>query len=140
MRHFTLIRHAFQLDGICGLLRDEDGDQIAVTLERSYDNKPKLIDGEFLCQRGPHRLHGMTKDFQTFEIMNVPEHTGMLFHWGNWHTDSEGCVLLGRVCCSSPKGQMVTESVKTFNRFMLSLDGQDTFRLTVSSISPTTLV
>lgn len=143
MRHLTLTRQSFQLDGITGVLRDEEDDQVAVTMERSYGSKPKLPDGEYICVRGPHALRrpdGTLKRFETFEIMGVPGHTGMLFHAGNWHTDSEGCILLGRVCCTSTKGQMVTDSVKTFERFMLSLDGQDTFRLTVLSQPHSTLV
>lgn len=127
----TLQRTGYLLDGITGRLLDEDGDQIAVTLEHSYEGTAKLPLGTYTCVRGPHRLHGMTCDFETFEIMGVPGHTGMLFHWGNWHKDSDGCVLLGRVAMSSPKGYMITSSRDTFARFMLDLDGVDTFKLIV---------
>jgi hypothetical protein len=140
MRLYTLTHTAGHHDGIRGILRDEQGDQLAVTLERSYQDKPKLVDGIYLCQRGPHRLHGMTKDFETFEILGVPKCTGILFHWGNWHTDSEGCVLVGRVCCDSPRGCMITESRKTFARFMLDLEGEETFQLTVITQSTTVIV
>ena len=126
-----LIRTACRPDGILGTLYNDAGEQLAVTLEHSYDGRPKLKEGTYTCQRGPHRLHGMEKDFETFEILGVLGHTGILFHWGNYNEDSEGCVLLGRVSCDSPKGCMVTSSRATFARWMLDLDGVDSFMLIV---------
>lgn len=118
-------------DGILGVLDDDEGHQLAVTLEHSYNGKPKLPAGTYTCQRGPHRLHGMKDSFDTFEVLNVPGHTGILFHWGNYNGDSEGCVLLGRVSCDSPKGCMVTSSRATFARWMMDLEGVQSFTLVV---------
>ena len=126
-----LVRTACRPDGILGTLYNQEGEQLAVTLEHSYNGVPKLKAGTYTCQRSPHRLHGMTQDFETFEIMGVPGHTGILFHWGNYNEDSEGCVLLGRVSCDSPKGCMVTSSRVTFARWMLDLEGVQSFTLVV---------
>lgn len=126
-----LIRHDFRPDGIFGILYDAEGDQIACTLEHSYADRPKLPVGTYVCIRGQHRLHDMTQDFDTFEITGVPGHTNILFHWGNYNRDSEGCVLLGRGVTDSPVGWMVTSSRATFARFMLDLEGIDSFQLTV---------
>lgn len=126
-----LRRTACRPDGILGVLTDAEDQQLAVTLEHSYDGVPKLPAGTYTCQRGPHRLEGMEKDFETFEIMGVPGHTGILFHWGNYNADSAGCVLLGRVSCDSPKGCMVTSSRATFARWMLDLAGIQSFTLVV---------
>ena len=132
MEHKKILqRTGYLLDGITGRLLDSDGDQIAVSLERSYAGVPKLKSGTYTCVRGPHRLHGMVSDFETFEVLGVEGHKGILFHWGNWNKDSEGCILLGRVAMSSPKGQMITSSRDTFARFMLDLDNIDTFTLIV---------
>lgn len=74
----------------------------------------------------------MTKDFQTFEIMDVPGHDNILFHWGNYNKDSEGCVLLGKAEVSQANGQhMITSSKETFDIFMKYLAGVNEFTLTV---------
>lgn len=132
---FTLTHNRFCPEGIFGELMAKDGKFVAYTLEHSYDNKPKLADGTYTCVRGPHRLHGMTQDFITFEIKGVPNFnglpvTGVLFHWGNYDKDSEGCVLIG----SSETPTMITNSRQTWSDFMKSLDGIDSFLLTVKSV------
>jgi len=126
-----LTRTACRPDGILGILSDDDGDQLAVTLEHSYGGVPKLPAGTYTCQRGPHRLKGMTESFQTYEVMGVPGHAGILFHAGNYNADSQGCILLGRVSCESPKGCMVTSSRSTFARWMLGLGDTQSFTLVV---------
>lgn len=63
--------------------------------------------------------------------MDVPNHTGILFHVGNYNDDSNGCILLGRVCVGSEKGTMITASRMTFDRFMLDLEGIEYFPLIV---------
>lgn len=126
-----LTRHDYRHDGIFGILYDAEDDRIAATIEHSYDLAPKLPAGTYTCVRGKHRLHGMTQDFETFEVMGVPGHTGILFHWGNYNHDTEGCILLGRVVTASPIGWMITSSRDTFERFMVDLDGIDSFQLTV---------
>jgi hypothetical protein len=129
-----LTHNRFCSDGIFGELKTGDSQFVAYTLEHSYDNKPKLADGSYTCVRGPHRLHGMTEDFITFEIKGVPDFngksvTGVLFHWGNYDKDSEGCVLLG----SSETPTMITNSRKTWADFMDRFNGKDSFTLMVVS-------
>jgi hypothetical protein len=131
---FALTHNRFCSDGIFGVLNTAEGQLVAYTLEHSYDNKPKLSDGIYTCIRGPHRLHGMTEDFITFEIKGVPDFegksvTGVLFHWGNYNKDSEGCVLLG----SEATPTMITHSRQTWADFMKYLDGIDSFKLKVIS-------
>ena len=63
--------------------------------------------------------------------MDVPNHTGILFHAGNWQDDSNGCVLLGKTCTTSARGTMITDSQMTFHLFMTDLDGIDAFPLLV---------
>jgi hypothetical protein len=134
MRKYILTHTRFCADGIFGELKTEDGQFVCYTLEHSYDNKPKLADGVYLCVRGPHRLHGMTEDFITFEITGVPNFndvpvTGVLFHWGNYDKDSEGCVLMG----AGETPTMITSSRQTWSAFMDSLNGMDKFQLEVIS-------
>lgn len=134
--NFTLTRNQFREDGIFGVLTDGNGKVVAATLEHAYpDDKggfaPKIPVSVYTCVRGPHRLHSMTSDFITFEITDVPGHTNILFHWGNWNKDSDGCVLLGQGVSQSDQGQMINRSRVTWQAFMDSLDGVDEFDLIV---------
>jgi hypothetical protein len=128
-----LTRTSYEQDGIFSELTQEDGTLIAYTLEHSYDNEPKIPNGSFVCVRGQHRLNGMTEDFTTFEITGVEGHSNLLFHWGNYNKDSEGCVLLGEkiVHDSNESNSMITNSRATFAKFMELQEGIDSFLLTV---------
>lgn len=134
----VLKRTSYRSDGIFGELSTSDGKLIAHTLEHAYSDgtggwAPKIPDGQWTCQRGPHRLHGMTNDFITFEIMNVPGHDNLLFHWGNYNKDSEGCVLLGELETSTGGVHMVTNSRSTFAKFMAWQAGLNSFSLSVEA-------
>ncbi len=134
-----LVRTHFRADGIFGELFDEKGVSVAKTLEHAYANldgtfSPKLYTGQFICVRGPHKLHNMTTTFETFEITNVKGHDNILFHWGNFDKDSEGCVLLGNEVVTQDDGtEMVVNSKVTFAKFMKGLDGVKEFMLTVTN-------
>ena len=91
----TLKRTEFRDDGIFGEL--SAGNLNLVTLEHSYDKKPKIPVGTYKCVRGVHHLANMVHPFTTFEVTGVPGHTNILIHPGNWNSDSEGCILVGKV-------------------------------------------
>ena len=133
-KSFVLTRTKFSPEGIFGELKDNSGTFVAYILEHSYDNKPKVADGVYTCVRGSHRLHGMTEDFSTFEVMGVPDFDGksvkgILFHWGNYDRDSEGCLLMG----STETPTMIGNSRDTWGKFMNSLAGVNSFQLKVVS-------
>ncbi len=134
--NLTLTRTEYRSDGIFSELRDDQGDLVAHTLEHAYtDNAgpfiPKITNGIFTCQRGLHRLHGMTDDFETFEITGVEGHKDLLFHWGNYNRDSKGCILVGQAEIDDGKEHMVTASRAKFAAFMELQQGLDSFQLTV---------
>ena len=132
-RIYKLVRKEFRDDGIFSELYNEKGELIAHTLEHSYDKLPKIPNGQWKCVRGPHRLHGMTEDFITFEITGIAGHTDLLFHWGNFNKDSEGCVLLGTAEATGADGaKMVTSSRPCFAKFMAGLEGINEFSVIVS--------
>lgn len=123
--------------GVFGELSDDNG-QICVTLEHAYPFTyagtlrkvwhPKLPPtGVYNCIRGLHRLAGYADPFETFEITNVPGHTGILFHIGNYNDDSDGCILLGKEIIDV----MITDSLQTFTAFMKRMTGINSFQLTV---------
>jgi hypothetical protein len=137
--NLQLRRDAYRADGIFSTVVGENG-PVCVGLEHAYlvDGvwTPKIYPGVFTCQRGLHRLHGMTEDFETFEITGVEDHKNLLFHWGNYNENSEGCVLVGESVVEA-RGhgmahvEMVTNSRLTFAKFMQLQLGVERFLLTV---------
>lgn len=134
--NLLLSRKQRTADGIFGTLENESFS--CVTLEHAYEGAggwiPKIPKGTYTCRRGLHRLHGMTEAFETFEITGVEGHSDLLFHWGNFNKDSEGCVLLGDALAKNgPTGtQMILHSRDTFAKFMRLQDGVEEFQLVVT--------
>lgn len=135
-----LIRQLYRPDGVFSELQDDSGNHVAMALEHAFNVDgswiPKLSPGVYGCHRGPHRLEGMTIPFETFEVMGVPPFrgcpvSGILFHWGNWDRDSDGCILLGRAEQGSQWGEMITASRLLFKSFMSLNADVDQFTLTV---------
>lgn len=130
---FILTHTRFCPDGIFGELTKEDGTFVAYTVEHSYENKPKLVDGEYTCVRGIHHLGPELKEINTFEIKGIPpfqghDVTGILFHPGNnGQSESSGCALMG----SAITNNMVINSRATWQAFMKSLEGINSFQLSV---------
>src|SRR5689334_19296677 len=94
-----LVRKKIGADGVFGeLLNARNDESLFVTLEHAYPSEDgfwaKIPKGEYLCKRGVHQLHS-SQPFTTFEVMDVPNRYGILIHWGNWNSDSNGCILLG---------------------------------------------
>lgn len=127
-------------DGILGELQSDDITSFkCATLEHAYTDEqgswlPKVTEGFYKCVRGLHSLKGSPHPFETFEIVGVSGHKGILFHVGNFNNDSDGCVLLGeRIAIPEHGTLMIGDSKKTFERFMLVQQGRETFNLTVIS-------
>jgi hypothetical protein len=126
-------------NGCFGELIDDTGKLIAYTAEHAYANpdgsySTKTPPGTYTCQRGQHQLESMTQPFTTFQIMNVPDHTNILIHAGNWpQIDSDGCCIIGEAITESFQGPMVTNSRVVFAEFMTLQDGINTFQLIISS-------
>lgn len=117
-------------NGIFSELVDSTGNKY-ITLEHAYlqpdgSYKPKIINGTHKCVRGQHQLHS-GPPFSTFEITGIPGHSNLLFHVGNYNSDSDGCILVGL----QRMQDMVAVSKLAFKRFMDSLDGVNEFSLTV---------
>ncbi len=122
-----LLRTDYKADGIFGKLLDDDGDQLAVTLEHSYDCKPLVPAGTYTCVRYASPHFG----YDVFMLQDVPGHTAIELHRANWQKDLHGCIGLGRDVTESPEGTMITNSAATFYDFMEHMEGVDTFQLTI---------
>ena len=121
----SLRRVSLSADGIFSNFFDEDENIIAVSVERSYNGKPKLPDGHYMCERRMSPHFG----YEVFQIMDVPGCDSIEIHRGNTQWDSIGCVCVG----TEILGITVTESKKSFLKFMDLQKGNDSFALTVSS-------
>lgn len=131
----TLTRKYYLEAGVFGVLSDTTGD-LYVTLEHGYAQddgtiKPKLPSGTYTCQLGSHQLHSMHHTFQTYEVMNVPGHSGILFHMGNYNADSDGCILVGKEMTPAGEPTLITNSIFTLAQLLALQGGVDTFQLTV---------
>lgn len=135
-----LTRTDYLETGIFGFLADEYGANMYCTLEHAYpivpdggsastNYAPKLPNGIYECIRGMHQLQDMIAPFETFEITGVPGHTNILFHSGNFNSDSAGCVLLGMARIGNSE---ITSSKIAFQKFMEEMTGIDSFELEVS--------
>ena len=116
-------------DGAFGCLQDDDtGPWEALTCERTYGDPgvPTIVlpAGSYRCQRGIHSLDGVNK-FETFEVMDVPGHTGILFHWANWETDSRGCIGVGNEMGKLSGRPAILHSMAAFDAFMAKRAGID---------------
>jgi hypothetical protein len=135
--NFKLVRKEYRQDGIFSVMTDIIGNNPFQTLEHAYqqfDNTyaPKIPKGAYTCIRGQHQLHSMTQPFTTFEVTNVPGHTNILLHVGNYNSDSDGCILLGLDVADTANWQkMITSSKEAFTKFMELQQGLDSFLLTV---------
>lgn len=120
--------------GIFGELLN-NGDRVCFTLEHSYlnedgDYEPKIPNGTYLCVKGIHELE-KGSPFETFEITGVPNHSGLLFHCGNFNSDTEGCVLVGDALSSLADPTMLIDSRQAFNRFMGLKTGVNEFTIVI---------
>ena len=116
---FILRRNTFEKDGIFGELLDEKYNHICMTLEHAYlqpdgTYEPKLPDGEWKA------VYEFSQKFgrKLWELKDVPGHTEIKFHVGNYNADSDGCILLGQfIGHRQDGGRMITNSKETLERF-----------------------
>ena len=116
-----------------GHLIDDEEKLLCCTLERPWlDNQHDVScipPGVYTCRR----VHSPHFGCDVFQICDVPDRANVLIHWGNFFTDSEGCVLVGSSFADiNHDGTMdVAASKDAFARFMATKAGIDSFSLTV---------
>lgn len=118
-----------------GVLRF-DGVPRLLTLELpDLDNQPKIScipKGTYKCgvvyQR---RTSGGLIIPKTYEVIGVPNRSGILFHVGNTAHDSQGCILLGQRFDYLKSDLAVLQSKLAFSQFISLLASQPSFELSV---------
>lgn len=137
---------SYRKDGIYGNFQfSSDHVPFMVTLSHAYPTPsgtymPIVTPGTYQCLRGLHKLDDGV-EFETFEIIGVKGHTGLLFHSGNFQKDTKGCTLCGASVArydSDHDGKitpmddsMLLRSKITFAAWMKRLDGVTSFMLEV---------
>ena len=82
---------------------------------------------QYLCRSKLSSSQGMT-----YEILNVPHRSHILFHAGNTVADTKGCILLGETLGKLRTDERaILNSGKTFKKFMEIMKEYQTFHLTV---------
>lgn len=103
-----------------------------VTLEDPWKDNQQFISciptGYYLCVRVKSPKFG-----DTFEVINVPNRTHILFHGGNLIDNTEGCILVAE-SFENIKGKVgIVNPIpgKGFSEFMDKMKNIDQFGLTI---------
>lgn len=120
------VRHIHRDDfhplGVRGVM--EGGGVVLQTLEDPRDLIPA---GEHECTKSWY----YRGEYATYEI-HVPGRSRILFHRGNTHRDTEGCVLVGMTRGMLHGEPAVLGSRQAFAAFMDSLEGVEAFTLLIT--------
>lgn len=129
MRIVELVRLEEADTGTLGILK-VDKRLFCVTLEpEDWANMPSrssIPAQQYLCKRVTRPRFG-----ETFEVINVPERSDILFHAGNIVEHTAGCILLGKHVGKLRGQRAILNSGATFLRFMAEMVGEDRFHLTI---------
>src|SRR5690349_801135 len=105
----------------------------AVTLERPWQNNEQGVScipaGEYQCQRVNSPKFG-----DTFEVMNVPNRSAILFHKGIIDDDSHGCILVGEAFNQVLGKPGITGSGDGFAEFLSLLRMANNFPLSIVEV------
>jgi len=125
-----LIRIANTEAGIFGVLLYKEI-PLFVTLENQWrDNTPFIScipEGVYHCDRIESPRFG-----NTFEVINVPGRTSILFHAGNVEPDTTGCILLAMSYGMLHNTPAITNSRVAMGKFLDILKDTEAFSLIVS--------
>ena len=88
---------------------------------------------QYICELRATGLNSVVKLglYKTYEVLNVPDRTGIKFHPGNSDDDTEGCILLGEKIGKLRTDRTILNSGVTYLNFMNCLAGESRFHLTV---------
>ncbi len=116
MKQLRLVRVTEHNGATLGVLC-VDGSPEFVTLEDAWRFNEKQIScipvGRYRVKPVKSPRFGLT-----YQIMDVPERSHILFHAGNTHKDTNGCVLLGLQFGHSGTDNAILASKSAFLRFL----------------------
>lgn len=91
-------------------------------------NKSSIPAQQYLCLRVNSPTYG-----ETFQVMDVPGRTSVLFHPGNTIIDTQACIMPGLQVGELAGRRAVLSSRAAFNGLMASLAGYQSFHLTITN-------
>lgn len=123
-------KNAFPQLGIVSL----DEIPFCFSLELPDKNNEKLVScipsGKYICRRTFNRkTTGRLLIDTTFEVLKVPNRSGILFHVGNYMKDTNGCILLGQRV--DFEKFCVLDSTKAFTQFITKTRDVNEFLLEI---------
>lgn len=129
-----LIRVGQSNRGTFGALRYQSV-PFALTLERPWQDNEQDVScipaGRYCCRRIQSPRFG-----QTYEVCDVPGRTHVLFHKGNFLTDTLGCILVGEEFSGTFDKPFVASSERGFLEFMKLLNLTPEFDLVIYDPPP----
>jgi len=104
-----------------------------VTLEPPEKENQQRVSciptGNYTCRRIVSPKHGTT-----YEVQNVPERSGILFHAGNVVDNTEGCIILAEKFGKLEGNRAVLNSGETFTKFMNAMGSYEEFNLLIKEV------
>lgn len=114
-----------------------DNKPVCCTLEPPWlDNKKRVScipAGVYQCERCKvtrYRISGR-QILNAWEVLGVPDRTGILIHTGNWKSDTEGCVIVG----TKFSGESIIASASAHQRWLECVKDVQEFQLTVEYVA-----
>jgi len=102
--NLLLIRDTFTSKSVIGKLYC-NGEFIAHTLELPWKDNQKSVscipEGRYKCRIRLAR-ESATRDYVHLLVQDVPDRSYILFHYGNFPSDTKGCILTGTHRAQSP--------------------------------------
>jgi len=127
-----LVRLEEGIDGTFGVLKVNKYVYCA-TLEPSDRENQRNVSSipaqQYQCARIQSVRYG-----DTFQVMDVPGRSHILFHAGNRVRDTQGCILLGQYFGKLRGDRAILNSGKTYQDFMTAMKGSMGFYLTIQEV------
>ena len=125
----TLVRVARGPEATLGVLSIEDRPRM-VTLERPWLDNAKEIScipaGDYKVKPVQSPRFGAT-----WEVLNVPNRSNILFHKGNTADDSKGCILVGLQYGTETGSPVIAQSGTAFSVLHRFLEGHSEIDFTI---------
>ncbi len=121
MKRLRLVRVTEHNNATLGVLCIDDSPEF-VTLEDAWRDNERMVS---CIPVGRYKVmpRNSPKFGKTWQVMNVPERDHILFHAGNTHKDTNGCILLGMQFSKMDGEPAILASRSAFLQFMGKLSG-----------------
>ena len=127
-----LIRLEESKFGTFGVLK-LNKDIFCLTIEppdnENISNISSIPAQQYICEQIISPKYG-----ETFQVIDVPERTHVLFHAGNIVEHTKGCIILGETVGKLRGKRALLNSGATFRRFMILLKEENKFHLTIREV------